>query len=117
MSALENKPLPVFGDGTQTRSFCYVDDLIEGVVSAMNSQDTKGEVFNLGNPDEFSVLELAEKVKQLTKSDSEIVHEGLLPQDDPQRRCPDISKAKRVLGWEPKFGLDEGLAKLIKFLS
>jgi UDP-glucuronate decarboxylase len=117
MSALENKPLPVFGDGKQTRSFCFVDDLIDGMIKAMESENTKGEVFNLGNPDEFTVLELAEKVLKITGSDSKIDFADALPEDDPKRRKPDISKAKRVLNWEPKVKLDEGLQKLTDYLN
>ncbi len=117
MSALENKPLPVFGDGKQTRSFCFVDDLIDGMIKAMESENTKGEVFNLGNPDEFTVLELAEKVLKITGSDSKIDFADALPEDDPKRRKPDISKAKRVLNWEPKVKLDEGLEKLIEYIN
>lgn len=115
-AALSGKPFTVFGKGTQTRSFCYVSDLIEGIVLAMNKEDTKEEIFNLGNPDEFTVLELAEKVKQITGSNSKIEFKDL-PQDDPLRRCPDISKAKNVLGWEPKISLDEGLGLLISSLK
>jgi nucleoside-diphosphate-sugar epimerase len=117
MSALENKPLPLFGDGSQTRSFCFVDDLIEGIVLAMEKDGTKGEVFNLGNPDEFTVLELAELVLKVTGSKSEIEHSDPLPEDDPKRRKPDITKAKEVLGWEPKVKLEEGLSKLVEFIK
>ncbi len=115
-AALKNKPFPVFGDGTQTRSFCYVSDMVEGIIAAME-KGTKGEIYNLGNPDEFSVLELAEKVKQLTGSSSEVEQVEEMPEDDPQRRCPDITKAKEDLGWEPKISLDEGLKKLIDYLK
>lgn len=117
MSALEGKPLPVFGDGEQTRSFCYVDDLIEGIIKAMESENTKGEVFNLGNPDEFTILELAVIVKRITGSNSEVDFREELPEDDPLRRKPDIAKAKRVLGWEPKVKLEEGLERLTSYLE
>ena len=113
-AALQNKPFPVFGDGKQTRSFCYVDDLIEGIILAME-KGGKGEVFNLGNPDEFTILELAEKIKQLTHSASEIKSIAELPEDDPLQRCPDISLAKEKLGWKPKISLEEGLKKLIEY--
>lgn len=115
MAALENKPFPVFGDGKQTRSFCYVSDMIEGLVAAMEKGET-GEVYNLGNPDEFTVLELAEKVKALTGSPSEISFSEL-PEDDPQQRCPDITKASKRLGWKPQISLEEGLTRVVKFFS
>ena len=114
-AALANKSFPVFGDGKQTRSFCYVSDLVDGIIAAMEKED-KGEVYNLGNPDEFTILELAEKVKELTNSTSNVEHKEDLPTDDPIRRCPDISKAKEKLNWEPKVSLDEGLKKLIEYL-
>ena len=116
MAALQNKPLPVFGDGTQTRSFCYVSDLVDGIIAAMDKGE-KGEIFNLGNPDEFTVLQLAEIVKKLTGTTSEIAIAEKLPEDEPLRRCPDISKAKAALGWEPKVELEEGLSKLIVLLK
>ncbi len=115
-AALENRPFPVFGDGTQTRSFCYVDDLTLGIIAAMDKGE-KGEVFNLGNPNEFTVLELAQKVKELTNAVSEPAFVETLPEDDPKQRCPDISKAREKLGWEPKVQLDEGLSRLIDFLK
>jgi len=109
--ALKNKPITVYGDGKQTRSFCYVSDLVEGIYKLMNS-DINDPV-NLGNPDEKTILELANTIKGVTKSESEIVFEEL-PVDDPKVRCPDISKAKKELGWEPKIGLVEGIEKTIK---
>ena len=112
-AALKNTGLPVFGDGEQTRSFCYVSDLIEGIVRAMETDQTKGEIFNLGNPHEFTVLELAEKVIAKTESASQPEFKAELPQDDPSRRCPDISKAKQILAWEPHIELDQGLEFLI----
>ncbi len=115
-AALQNRPFPVFGDGTQTRSFCFVDDLVEGLMLTME-RGGKGEVYNLGNPSEFTILELAEKVKQITNSGSEIATAEQLPEDDPIRRCPDIQKAKQSLGWEPKVELDEGLRKLIAYIK
>jgi dTDP-glucose 4,6-dehydratase len=108
--ALEGKPLTVFGDGTQTRSFCYVDDLIRGVV-ALAEADEHLPV-NLGNPSEFTLNELAETVLRITGSKSEIVHEAL-PIDDPQVRQPDITRAKQLLGWEPKIQLEEGLKRML----
>lgn len=115
-AALQNKPFPVFGDGKQTRSFCYVLDLIDGILLAMEKGEM-GEVYNLGNPDEFTVLELAQKIKNLVGSTSEPKFVSQLPQDDPKQRCPDITKAKEQLGWEPKITLDEGLKKLIEYLK
>jgi dTDP-glucose 4,6-dehydratase len=108
--ALENKPLTVFGDGSQTRSFCYVDDLIRGLYALA----TSGEHLpvNIGNPTEMTLLELAEAVVRVTGSKSEIVFEAL-PVDDPQVRQPDITRAQQVLGWEPEVELDEGLKRLL----
>lgn len=113
-AALKNEPLPIFGKGTQTRSFCYVSDMVDGIIAAME-KGSKGEVYNIGNPNEFTVLELAEKVKALTGSSSELEYHNL-PEDDPLQRCPDITKAKTQLGWEPKIELEEGLGKLITSL-
>lgn len=115
-AAMKGQPIPIFGDGSQTRSFCYVDDLVAGLILAMDSEETKGEVFNLGNPDEYTILELAEKIKQLTNSNSQLIHKDL-PEDDPIQRCPDISKAKQVLNWEPKVDLETGLVSLISSLG
>ena len=113
--ALENKPLTVYGDGSQTRSFCYISDMVEGIEKAMFHEKTKGEVINLGNPEEFTVMELAQRVQELTASGSEIVFQNL-PEDDPSRRNPDISKAKSLLNWNPQVGLEEGLKKTIEYL-
>jgi dTDP-glucose 4,6-dehydratase len=112
--ALEGKPLTVFGDGTQTRSFCYVDDLIRGLVALAES----GEHLpvNVGNPNEFTMNELAEAVVRVTGSKSEIVHEAL-PVDDPQVRQPDITRARQLLGWEPEIQLEEGLRRMIGTLG
>ncbi|MBI2011175.1 GDP-mannose 4,6-dehydratase [Candidatus Daviesbacteria bacterium] len=115
--ALVNKPLPVFGDGEGTRSFCYVDDLVEGIIRAMNTPNTKGEVFNLGNPSEIKIINLAKKVIEMTNSNSTIDFSQPLPEDDPKRRCPDISKAKDKLGWEPQVDLEAGLKLLIESLK
>src|SRR5437660_9713156 len=112
--ALEGKPLTVFGDGTQTRSFCFVDDLIQGLVSLAES----GEHLpvNLGNPNEFSMNELAETVLRVTGSRSEVVHEAL-PVDDPQVRQPDITRARQLLGWQPEVELEEGLRRMLGSLG
>ena len=105
--ALTGKPLTVYGDGSQTRSFCYVSDLVRGIYLMMQA-DTRGEVVNLGNPNEMTVLEFAKKIKALTKSVSEIEFKPL-PENDPLQRRPDITKAKKLLGWKPEVSLDEGL--------
>jgi UDP-glucuronate decarboxylase len=113
VQALKGEPLTVYGNGSQTRSFCYVTDLIEALVRMMNTDGFIGPV-NVGNPGEFTILELAEKVLKLTGSRSRIVH-GALPQDDPVRRCPDISLAGEKLGWKPTVSLDEGLPPTIAY--
>jgi len=114
MQALKNEPITIYGDGSQTRSFCYVDDLVAGLIALMESgPETTGPI-NIGNPNEFTVRELAEQVIRLTNSTSEIVQEPL-PQDDPKQRQPDIGKAKRDLGWEPSVQLEQGLVKTIDY--
>ncbi len=115
-AALKNKPFPIFGKGIQTRSFCYISDMVEGIISAMEKGE-KGEIYNLGNPYEFTILELAEKIKKVSQSSSEAEFVEELPEDDPIRRCPDISKAKEKLGWKPQVELEEGLLKLINSLK
>jgi nucleoside-diphosphate-sugar epimerase len=112
-AAKQNNDIPIHGDGTQTRSFCYVSDLVTGLTEMMNSNKTEGEIFNLGNPLEFTILDLAKKIILLTKSSSKIIIKEKRPVDDPTRRCPDISKARKILGWEPKINLDEGLKKTL----
>jgi len=112
--AITNKPITIYGDGSQTRSFCYIDDMIEGLKRAMFLDKTKGEVINLGNQDEWTILELAKLIKQMTSSSSEIIFEEL-PEDDPKSRNPDISKAKKLMGWEPKIGIEDGLRKTIQY--
>ena len=113
--ALKDGPLKVDGDGSQTRSFCYVTDLVEGIYKAMISEGTKGEIFNLGNPDEYKIKDLAEKIIEMTGAKSKIEYSGKFREDDPMQRCPDISKAKKALGWEPKVSLSEGLKKTIDY--
>jgi len=108
--ALDNEPLTVYGDGKQTRSFCYVSDLIEGIYKLMLSEFH--EPVNLGNPEEYTILQFAEKIKSLTEKDLQIVFKEL-PVDDPKSRCPDISRAKKHLDWAPKVSVDEGLKKTI----
>ena len=112
VQALKGNDITVYGDGQQTRSFCYVDDLIEGFVRMME-QDTEIGPVNLGNPVEFTILELAEKVISLTGSSSKICYEPL-PADDPMQRRPDISLAKKVLDWEPSVHLEDGLGRTIE---
>lgn len=117
LQASRNAPITVFGDGQQTRSLCFVDDLVEGLVKLMFYDNCRGEIVNLGNPEEHTVREYAEMVKKLTNSSSEIVHSEGLPQDDPLRRCPDISKAKALLSWEPQVPLEEGLKRMIEYIK
>ena len=116
VQALKNKDITVFGDGTQTRSFCYVDDLIEGMVRMMNGPDDFVGPVNLGNPGEFTILELAQKILHITASRSKIIYEPL-PQDDPLQRKPDITLSGKRLGWEPKIDLEEGLKKTIEYFK
>lgn len=116
IQALQNRDITVYGDGLQTRSFCYVDDLIRGILLLMDSGDTVTGPVNLGNPGEFSMLELAEKVLKLTNSSSKLVFMPL-PGDDPKFRRPDITLARTLLGWNPEINLDEGLGKTIEFFK
>jgi len=116
VQALSNKDITVFGDGLQTRSFCYVDDLIAGLVKMMNGPDEFVGPVNLGNPDEFSVLELAKKIIEITGSKSKIVFRPL-PQDDPLQRQPDISLAKEKLDWQPTVNLTQGLEKTVEYFN
>ena len=113
--SLRGDPITIFGDGKQTRSFCYIDDMIEGLMRLMYYKRTKEQVVNLGTTQEHSVLEYATLIKQLTKSKSEIVLSEALPEDDPMRRKPDITKAKQLLDWQPTVGLEEGLQKTIDY--
>lgn len=116
VQALSNKDITVFGDGLQTRSFCYVEDLTEGLVKMMNSSDKFTGPVNLGNPNEFSILELAKKIIEITGSKSKIVFRPL-PHDDPCRRQPDISLAEEKLDWQPTVNLDKGLEKTIEYFD
>jgi UDP-glucuronate decarboxylase len=115
VQALKGEDITIYGDGTQTRSFCYVDDLIEGFVRLMNQNDVKGPI-NIGNPGEFTMLQLAELTLKLTGSRSKIVHRPL-PGDDPKQRRPDITLAKKHLGWEPAVPLEEGLKRTIAYFK
>jgi len=116
VQALRGEPLTMFGDGTQTRSFCYVDDLVDGLVRLMDSIDDVTGPINLGKPGEFTILELAKTVIELSNSRSEIIFKPL-PADDPRQRRPDITRAREVLGWEPKVELDEGLKRTIAYFD
>ncbi len=113
MQALHGEPLTIYGDGSQTRSFCYVDDLVEGLIRMMDQEEQMGPV-NLGNPVENTMIELAQAVLKITGSASPLKNVPL-PQDDPQQRCPDITRAREWLGWEPKVELDTGLARTIEY--
>ncbi len=114
VQALFDEPLTIYGTGAQTRSFCYVDDMVEGLISSMFKKNISGSVINLGNPEEYTILELAQKIKKLTDSSSEIVHEDL-PEDDPHQRKPDITQAHAILDFQPKVALAAGLAKTIEY--
>lgn len=114
VQALRQEPITVYGDGTQTRSFCYVSDLVEGVYRLATYPNIAGEVINLGNPDEYSLLQMARYVKEIVGTSSEIVFKPL-PQDDPKRRRPDITKARTLLGWEPQVSLKEGMQRTVAY--
>jgi len=116
VQALRGDDITIYGDGGQTRSFCYVDDLVEGLIRLMASDDEVTGPVNLGNPEEFTIKELAEKVIAKTGAKSDIVY-GDLPEDDPMQRCPDISAAKAQLGWQPTIALDQGLEKTIDYFK
>lgn len=115
VQALNNKPITIYGTGEQTRSFCYVDDLIEAIYRIMNKENITGPI-NIGNPDEFTMIELADKIIKITGSKSKIVFEKL-PSDDPKKRKPDISLAKEIIEWEPKVNLDEGLVQTVNYFK
>jgi UDP-glucuronate decarboxylase len=116
VQALRGTPITIFGDGAQTRSFCYVDDLIEGLVRLMNTNDDVTGPINLGKPGEFTILELAEKVVELSNSKSEVVFKKL-PADDPRQRRPDITQARKILEWEPEIELEKGLKRTIAYFD
>jgi len=110
--ALRGEPLTIYGDGSQTRSLCHVSDLVRGIVAVMEGEGLGGEVFNLGNPDERTMLDLARAVQAICKTD--LPYDFLpMPTDDPTRRCPDITKARQTLGWQPTVPLEVGLERLI----
>jgi len=114
MQALQNKEITIYGNGQQTRSFCYVDDMVTGMINMMDTDDKITGPINIGNPEEFTIHQLAETVVRMTGSKSKIVYHPL-PSDDPLQRKPDISKARQLFGWEPKIKLDEGLMKTIEY--
>jgi UDP-glucuronate decarboxylase len=116
VQALKNEPITIYGEGNQTRSFCYVDDLIKAFVAMMNSSESFYGPVNIGNPKEFSMLELASEVLSVTKSSSEIIFKPL-PQDDPEQRRPDISLAKKEFNWQPEVPLREGLIKTVEYFK
>ncbi|MEQ8692370.1 MAG: NAD-dependent epimerase/dehydratase family protein, partial [Pseudomonadales bacterium] len=116
LQALRNEPITLYGDGLQSRSFCYVDDLVEGFLRLMDSGDDFLGPVNLGNPMEFTMIELATKVRDLTGSRSSLVHKPL-PEDDPRQRQPDISIAKKALDWEPQVPLEDGLKSTIAYFE
>jgi len=116
VQALKNEPITIYGDGSQTRSFCYVDDLIESIIRIMNTPDDFTGPINIGNPNEFTIRELAEKIIELTGSKSKLV-EKPLPSDDPTQRCPDISLAEKTINWQPTINLEEGLGKTILYFD
>lgn len=116
VQAIENKPITIYGDGSQTRSFCYVDDLVRGFLLLMEVDGLRGEVVNLGNPEEHTILEFAERIRALSGRMLPFDFQPL-PTDDPQRRRPDITRAKLLLGWEPEVSLDEGLRRTIHFFE
>jgi UDP-glucuronate decarboxylase len=114
VQALTGKPLTVFGDGSQTRSFCYVDDLVDGLIALMNTDDGVTGPINLGNPGEFTMLELATQVLDIVGSGGEVIHQPL-PADDPVRRKPNIDQAQKLLGWTPTVPLAEGLTRTVEY--
>jgi UDP-glucuronate decarboxylase len=116
VQALKGEPITIYGDGSQTRSFCYVDDLIEGFVRLMDAPDSVTGPMNLGNPEEYTILELAERIIEMTGSRSKLEHRAL-PEDDPLQRCPDIGFAKRALSWEPRVRLADGLKTTIEYFK
>ncbi len=115
INALKNKPIHVYGNGKQTRSLCYISDMIDGLIKLMFAPKTNGEVFNLGNPVEKSVIDYARLIKKFTQSKSKIIITHQLIEDDPERRCPDITKAKEILNWWPKISLEKGLQLSINY--
>lgn len=116
VQALKNKDISIYGDGNQTKSFCYVNDLVEGIINMMNSREDFVGPVNLGNPEEFTILDLAKKIIKLTNSKSQLVFKKL-PEDDPRKRKPDISLAEKELDWRPSISLKEGLTYTIEYFD
>lgn len=116
VQALQGENITIYGDGKQTRSFQYIDDLIDGIIKMMQTPESFIGPINIGNPNEFTILKLAEKVIELTKSKSKLIYKHL-PSDDPMQRCPDISLAKKELNWEPSIQLEEGLISTINYFK
>jgi UDP-glucuronate decarboxylase len=116
MQATQGRDITVYGDGSQTRSFCYITDTIKGILSILTKDSAHGEVFNIGNQDEITILELAKMIKTLTKSSSKMTFHPI-PEDDPRRRLPEITKAERILNWKPQIQLEEGLKRTITWLT
>jgi len=116
LQALRGEPITMFGDGSQTRSFCFVSDMIRGLTTLMESGDEVADPCNLGNPQEFTIAELATKIGHILEREIRIEYR-VLPQDDPTRRCPDISKARQQLGWQPEVNLEDGLRKTIPYFN
>lgn len=114
--AINNQPLTVYGNGSQTRSLCYVSDMVEGLYSLATTQNHAGEIINIGNPNEKTILEIADIIKKLSKSKSEVIFETI-GQDDPKKRCPNITKARKLLNWQPKVNLEKGLIKTIEYFK
>ena len=112
--AIDSQPLTVYGDGSQTRSFCYVSDMVKGLYSLATADNCGGEIINIGNPNEKTILEITDIIKKLVQSQSKVVFKTI-GEDDPKKRCPDIAKAKKLLNWEPKVDLEEGLIKTIQY--
>jgi UDP-glucuronate decarboxylase len=116
VQALQGKPITIYGSGEQTRSFCYVDDMIEGILKFMRTDDSHTGPLNLGNPETFTIRQLAELVLEMTSSKSELIFHPI-PLDDPKRRQPDISKAEELLGWRPRTKLQDGLKQTIDYFE
>ncbi len=114
--AINNQPLTVYGDGSQTRSLCYVDDMVQGLFLLAKTSNLAGEIINIGNQDEKTILEIADIIKKITLSKSEVVFKTI-GKDDPKKRCPDIDKAKKLLNWQPKINFEEGLKKTIEYFK
>jgi nucleoside-diphosphate-sugar epimerase len=112
----EKSPITIYGDGSQTRSFCYISDLIKGIILIAFDQKAKNQIFNLGNPEEISILDTVNLMKKVIDYQGEISFKEL-PEDDPTKRCPDISKIQKILGWNPKVSLNEGLKKTWDFYN